>query len=182
MMVPTLKGEHIELRAPSEIDVARRLELGTDPEIHRMYGGSRTDLRPYTQIEAQKWFDRLADLPHAWVIALDGQMIGEIRLHSVNEADRRASLAIGIAAIDALGRGFGTEATRLVLTHAFGSLGLHRVGLRVLAYNERAIASYLKCGFIVEGREREAAFVDGEWHDDIMMGILASEFAPVSAD
>ncbi|MCY1382901.1 hypothetical protein D9M69_709710 [compost metagenome] len=59
--------------------------------------------------------------------------------------------------------------------HAFGELALHRVSLRVLAFNERAIASYRKCGFSIEGREREAALVDGEWRDDIMMGILAHE-------
>lgn len=36
--------------------------------------------------------------------------------------------------------------------------------------------SYLACGFVVEGREREAALVGAERHDDIMMGILAREF------
>jgi RimJ/RimL family protein N-acetyltransferase len=72
-----------------------------------------------------------------------------------------------------LGKGLGTEATRLVLRHAFNDLGLHRVGLRVLAYNHRAIRSYEKCGFVIEGREREAALVDGAWHDDVLMGALA---------
>jgi RimJ/RimL family protein N-acetyltransferase len=46
----------------------------------------------------------------------------------------------------------------------------------VLAYNERAIRAYQKCGFVVEGRERETAFVDGKWHDDLMMGLLSTEF------
>ncbi|MNW10242.1 Spermidine N(1)-acetyltransferase [compost metagenome] len=63
------------------------------------------------------------------------------------------------------------------MAHAFGELGLHRVSLRVLAFNERAIASYRKSGFSIEGREREAALIDGAWHDDIMMGILAHEFS-----
>jgi RimJ/RimL family protein N-acetyltransferase len=46
----------------------------------------------------------------------------------------------------------------------------------VLAYNKRAIRAYEKCGFVIEGREREAAFVDGAWHDDVMMGLLDHEF------
>ena len=62
------------------------------------------------------------------------------------------------------------------MQHAFGTLGLHRLDLRVIAYNVRAIRCYLACGFVVEGREREAALVGGEWHDDIMMGALAREF------
>ena len=48
--------------------------------------------------------------------------------------------------------------------------------LRVLAINERAIACYRRCGFVEEGREREAARIGDEWHDDIIMGILAHDF------
>jgi RimJ/RimL family protein N-acetyltransferase len=47
----------------------------------------------------------------------------------------------------------------------------------VVDYNLRAIRAYQKCGFVVEGREREAAFVDGIWHDDVMMAILDREYA-----
>ena len=49
--------------------------------------------------------------------------------------------------------------------------------LRVLAYNERAIRCYLSCGFVEEGRERESALVDGERYDDLIMGVLAHEYA-----
>ena len=65
--------------------------------------------------------------------------------------------------------------TRLVLAYAFDS-GLHRVGLRVLATNERAVRCYTSCGFKLEGRERESARIDGVWQDDLIMGILAREF------
>jgi RimJ/RimL family protein N-acetyltransferase len=65
----------------------------------------------------------------------------------------------------------------LILDHAFHDLNLHRVGIRVLAYNTRAIRSYQRCGFLIEGREREAAFVNGQWHDDVIMGLLEHEFA-----
>lgn len=85
--------------------------------------------------------------------------------------DRRASFAIGIHSPNWLGKGIGTDATRMVLKFAFSTLKLHRISLRVIAYNSRAIRSYEKSGFVIEGREREAGFVDGEWHDDIMMGI-----------
>jgi RimJ/RimL family protein N-acetyltransferase len=49
----------------------------------------------------------------------------------------------------------------------------------VVDYNLRAIGAYQKCGFVVEGREREAAFVDGIWHDDVMMAILDREYAEI---
>lgn len=66
---------------------------------------------------------------------------------------------------------------RLALAHAFDTLGVHRISVRVLAYNTRAIRAYEKCGFMEEGRERESAWVDGAWHDDVMMGILEGEMA-----
>ena len=54
----------------------------------------------------------------------------------------------------------------MALRHAFGKLGMHRVDLKVLADNARAIAAYRACGF-----------VEGSWHDDVVMGVLDREFA-----
>jgi RimJ/RimL family protein N-acetyltransferase len=118
------------------------------------------------------------DQDYAWIIEA-GSLIGEIRLDRVNWRDRRASLAIGIEDASQLGKGLGSEAIALALGYAFNVLGLHRVSVRVVDYNLRAIRAYQKCGFVVEGREREAAFVDGIWHDDLMMGILDREYAEI---
>jgi RimJ/RimL family protein N-acetyltransferase len=69
----------------------------------------------------------------------------------------------------------------LALDYAFRALGLHRVSVRVLAHNARAIRAYQKCGFVAEGREREAAFIDGAWYDDLIMGVLDRDFAASGA-
>lgn len=61
-----------------------------------------------------------------------------------------------------------------MLDLAFDTLGLHRVHLKVLACNERAIRSYTRVGFVREGVEREACWAGGEWHDDVIMAVLAS--------
>ena len=61
--------------------------------------------------------------------------------------------------------------------YAFDVLKLHRISVRVLEYDARAILTYKKCGLVVEGRERQSALVDGTWHDDVIMGILDGEFA-----
>lgn len=63
------------------------------------------------------------------------------------------------------GLGFGSEATRLVLGHAFDDVGLHRVEREVYAFNERAIHVYRQAGFTVEGVRREALWWDGRYHD-----------------
>ncbi len=176
---PRLEGRRVVLRRPQADDAAARLALGVHPEIQAMFGASRDEIVPMTRERAEASLRRLAEHPYAWVIE-HGAFIGEIRLDRVDRRDRRASLAVGIFDPRLLGIGIGTEAAMLVLGYAFGELGLHRVSARVLAHNARAIAAYRKCGFVEEGREREAALIDDAWHDDVMMGVLADDFARIA--
>jgi RimJ/RimL family protein N-acetyltransferase len=175
--VPTLTGPHVTLRAADHGDVDARFALGQNAGILKMYGVAANISERYERKDAENWVRYLIDHPHAWIIEQKG-LIGAVRLDNVDLEDRRASLAIGMVDLDAMDKGYGTEAIRLVLGHAFAALGLHRVSLRVLAYNHRAIRAYEKCGFRREGRERETAYVDGQWHDDIIMGILEGELTP----
>ena len=179
--LPVLRGARVVLRPPVDDDVAARLRLGNDPDIIRLYGGSRNDVRPMTEAAARRWVQDLRDHDYAWAIER-GTLIGAVRLDRVDLRDRRASLAIGIDNKARLGLGLGSEAIALVLSYAFEVLKLHRVSVRVVAYNTRALRAYEKCGFVVEGREREAACVDGTWHDDVMLGILDREYAELSRD
>jgi RimJ/RimL family protein N-acetyltransferase len=173
--LPVLSGPKVTLRRVRAADVDAFLAIEADPHIHEMFGGSRDTFQPVSRGAAEAMVKRLIDHPFAWVIEHSG-VIGEARLDRVDLYDKRASFAIGILDARYLGKGLGTEATRLVLRFAFEQLKLHRISVRVLAYNHRAIRAYEKCGFVVEGRDREAAFVNGEWHDDVMMGLLDREF------
>lgn len=170
-----MEGPRLRLRRAVADDAAARFSLGRNEEIERMFGVSVGDTQSMTMDEAEAWARARSANPYVWIIEVAGHLIGEIKLHSVNARDRRASMAIAIYDPQQLGKGFGSEAIRLLLHHAFTELDLHRISMRVLAFNERAIRAYQKCGFKVEGRERETAFVDGMWHDDLMMGILSRE-------
>ncbi len=155
-----------------------RLALGNDAGIMRMFGADMTEWPPMTEAGARRWVEEITAHPYAWAVEHGGRLLGQVRLDALDHQDARARLAIGLYDPNKLGKGLGREAIRLALAHAFGALGLHRVSLRVVAYNTRAIRCYSACGFVVEGREREAALVGGERHDDIMMGVLAHEFRP----
>lgn len=168
----------VTLRAPKPEDAADRLALGRDPEIVRMFGGDTSNpLPPLMAGEVSRWLDRINAHPHAWVVEHHGRLLGEARLDGLDAYDGRARLATGLFDPAKLGQGLGRRVVRLVLQHAFEALRLHRVDLRVLAYNVRAIRCYRSCGFVEEGREREAALVAGERHDDVIMGILSREFS-----
>lgn len=110
------------------------------------------------------------------MIEADGALAGQVLLEGLNPHDRRARLVIGLLGDALLGRGIGRKAVGLALDQAFGPMGLHRVDLRVLAFNTRAIRCYEACGFRHEGTAREAALVGGEWHDDRIMAILEQEW------
>lgn len=73
-------------------------------------------------------------------------------------------------------RGLGTEALRLIVGHGFEQLGLHRISLKVFAFNPRARRVYEKAGFVVEGVLRDALRYDRAWVDEIVMSLLAPEW------
>ena len=174
-MPPTLTGPRVTLWPVQLGDVAARLALGRDEGIVRMFADP-AGLLPFTEASAVRWVEGIAASPHAWIVEHEGRLLGDVRLHDLDESDQRALLAIALLDRAKLGLGLGRETVRLVLRHAFDALRLHRVGLRVVAYNERAIRCYQACGFTEEGREREAARIGDARHDDVMMGVLAREF------
>ena len=86
------------------------------------------------------------------------------------------NVGIGLGEKDLWGKGYGTEAMRLLLEIVFDHEGWHRAELWTLAENERAIRSFEKCGFRTAGREREATFYSGAYHDIVLMEQLKSEW------
>ncbi|TQK20548.1 RimJ/RimL family protein N-acetyltransferase [Microbacterium sp. SLBN-154] len=180
---PTLETPRTRLRPFRRSDIADRAALGDDPDIIRMFGGTPTadTPQPLTLPAAEAWFAEVTADNGAthWAVEYAGRFIGTARLHAIVPADRRARYAIGILDPDGLGLGLGTEITLAVLQHGFEVVNLHRIDLRVLEYNHRAIRCYRRCGFVEEGRERDAALVGGRWYDDVMMSILEHEWRPM---
>lgn len=172
---PTLTTARLTLRKPSMQDIEDRFQKGLTKEIIRMYGGDTTSMKPFTRVDAERWYQDMMNKPLEWAVEYDGHCIGQARL-TVDTQDRRARYAVGLFDATLLGKGLGTEMTKAILNYAFETLRLHRVDLRVLTYNTRAIACYEKCGFVKEGIEREGAYVEGKWESDWMMSILEQEY------
>jgi len=172
---PTITGKHVVLRAPCETDIEERLKIGRSTEYIRMCGGDTRNLPLFTRDDALRWYEFITSNRFEWVIETEGRCIGTARL-TVLDKDYRARYAIGIHDTSKYNKGFGTEVTELILDFAFNNLHLHRVDLKVLEYNKRAISCYEKCGFTKEGVEREGALIEDEWENDVMMSILEQEY------
>jgi RimJ/RimL family protein N-acetyltransferase len=102
--------------------------------------------------------------------------LGEVVLNNIDYVNRNANIRIGIFEDKNFSRGYGSEALILMLNHAFGALNLHRIELGVFAFNARAIHVYEKLGFKHEGVMRDYLYFNYEYHDQILMSILADEF------
>src|SRR4051794_38006366 len=102
--------------------------------------------------------------------------VGRTYLCDVDWRGRTAGFGIVIGEADARGRGYGTEATRLMLDYAFTALGLHSVMLTTDSFNLAGQAAYRKAGFKECGRRRQCSFLGGQLLDVVYMDCLASEF------
>ena len=105
----------------------------------------------------------------------DRVYLGDVVLSGIDEDNRSGAFRIALTGPDVFGKGYGTEATRLLLGYAFDVVGLHRVSLEVFDFNPRAQRAYEKAGFVREGLQREALWWDGEWHDVVTMAILKND-------
>lgn len=106
----------------------------------------------------------------------DEAPIGITSLINIDYKNRNAECIIDIGKKGCWGKGYGSEALKLLLDYAFYEMNLHRVSLKVFSFNQRAIHLYQKMGFQHEGNSRQGLFREGEWHDIIHMGILQNEY------
>lgn len=170
-----LRGEHVELTAVRDSDRDALFEWINDREdviLNASYS-------PVHELDHVAWFEEVRRRPNVVIFAVrrvqDGELIGSCQLLNIDQRHSTADLQIRIGARAARGRGYGTEAVRLLLVHAFADLGLERVQLHVFTSNARAIRTYEKAGFRREGLLRSAAYIDGERCDVLVMSILRGE-------
>lgn len=143
-----------------------------DPEIVRW----NAPFRPISPEEHSKWFERVR---HDSAVAIfgirmldDDSLIGIVQLVDIHPIHRSAELRIRIGPVNRRGRRFGREALALTLDFAWRELSLERVWVHVRSDNERALRAFQAVGFVWEGRMRHAAFMESDWRDLDILGVL----------
>lgn len=170
-----LRGEKTVLRAVEREDVARLHRWKNDPDVTYYLGR----FMPVSLHEEERALEELVDPHQKLLLAIDtleGRHIGSCGLHVISQTSRCADLWMMIGEADCRGQGYGSDALISLCRFGFDLMNLHRIGLKVYDFNARGIRCYEKCGFREEGRMREAAFRQGQYHDVIVMGLLADEF------
>jgi len=153
-----------------------------DDEVMHWASGGRPGLEYSLDYLEEVWFEEIYSDANARMMIEtrdEKKPIGIIGFREKNSQERRCKLIVFIGDKEYWGKGYGTDAVYAFLWFLFNRWNLNRVELDTFEGNERAIKCYEKCGFKIEGRLRKARFVDGEYKDEIIMGILKDEFKAI---
>jgi RimJ/RimL family protein N-acetyltransferase len=145
-------------------------------------GTARADRRPWRPISpgANASRFRITEPDDSYasfsVVDLDGgTLAGTAVLWNIDAHNRSAHL--GIALRPAFrGRGLGTDVVRVLCQYGFVVLGLHRLQVDTLADNTAMIRVATELGFVREGLLRRSAWVTGDFIDEVILGLLATEW------
>lgn len=175
---PVLQGPTVRLEPLTATMLEDYLHGLGDPEVQRLTGTHAV----FDRASVAQWLSSRAsqhDRADWAVVRLDdGAFLGEAVINDVDPDNESASYRVWLAGPASTGRGYGTEATRLVVDFAFDQLQLHRLALEVHEHNPRARRVYEKCGFTVEGRLRAALLWRGHRYDTLVMSMLSTDPRP----
>jgi RimJ/RimL family protein N-acetyltransferase len=174
-MIP---GQTIGLRARHETDVAvLHSELYNDVETR-----SKADSRPWRPIppgsasSPHKVDDPSGDAALFSVVRLtDDELVGEAMLWGIDTHNREAHLGLSLRPAFR-SQGLGSDIVAALCRYGFTTRGLHRLQVDTLAANEPMIRAAARSGFVLEGTRRLAAWVNGEFGDEVLLGLLAAEW------
>ena len=172
-------GQRIRLRGIERSDLPCFQAWLNDPEVRE---GLSTYL-PLSMAEEEQWFERMLRMdPEEKPLAIElkeengWRLIGDVGFFNLEWANRSAELGIFIGDKSVWNKGYGSESVQVLLKHGFETLNLHRIYLRVYSTNPRAIRSYEKVGFVLEGTLREAVYRHGRYADVHIMSVLRSQW------
>jgi diamine N-acetyltransferase len=179
-----INGERIRFRAIDRDDLSCFVKWINDPEVKQGIG----IYLPFSMADEEDWFETMQKRPaveHNLAIEVkeitpqgeaSWKLIGSCGFFNLDHRNASSEFGIMIGAKEYWNQGYGTESVRLLCQHGFKTLNLHRIHLRVLENNPRAIRAYEKAGFSHEGRQRQADYRDGHYIDLLVMSMLSSEF------
>jgi diamine N-acetyltransferase len=170
-----LKGERVLLRAVEREDLKRLHELYQNVDLV-LLGDGEWEPKPLAARE-KRYDNRVADEDKAWfAIEVAGRLIGDLNLHHRDRRSGVSAFGIGIYDPEYLSQGYGREAIGLMLDWAFRIQNYQKIWLDTWATNQRAMRCYQSLGFVEEGRQRRQLFVNGEYVDVVIMGLLREEW------
>jgi RimJ/RimL family protein N-acetyltransferase len=177
MKNPFLIGPTVYLRPLEKADAPQIVPWLNHPDITR----TLRVYRPLNLQDEEEYIDRIRQSEHdialGIVIRATDRFIGIAGLHAIDYKNRQASFGIVIGEKEEWGKGYGTEATRLIVGYGFETQNLNRIWLQVYEFNQRGARTYEKVGFFKEGVQRQDRYSEGRYWDTVMMAILRQDWS-----
>jgi len=180
-MLPIFEGDRIRLTAITNDDLPQFAEWLSDFGLQRLVNPGMSfphDVDDLLNLDG--WFQADLKSEKSQLFAVrtkaDQQFIGISAISNLNMFAHHAEIGINLAHPDYRGKGYGSEIMLLTMRYGFEQFNLNRIHLKVMGFNSRAIRLYEKLGFQYEVREREVFAHDGQYFDQICMGMLRSEW------
>lgn len=172
---PILEGTDIYLRLMEEGDTELIIRWRNTDFVRRNF----IYQKPFTRQGHEAWIREMIDTGKAvqFIICAKntGKPMGSVYLRDIDENHRKAEYGIFIGEREATGKGFGTQAAKLMIRYGFEELNLHKLMLRVLAENIPARKSYEKAGFVEEAYLKDEVFLENCYKDVIYMAVIREE-------
>lgn len=173
-----LRGRKVIMRPlDKERDLDSLQRWINDPEVNQFLLAHR----PITPTGEANWLDSLekSDDVVLGIETFDGTLIGTMGLHKFSWKDRIATTGALIGEKDYWGQGYGTDAKMTLLDYAFNTLNLRKICSSVLEFNKRSLQYNLHCGYQIEGRRKAQVFRNGQYWDEILLGLFKEDWQPI---
>jgi RimJ/RimL family protein N-acetyltransferase len=172
-----IRGEKVYLTELDRANAETARVWLNDPDVHEFLLVGRV---PITSDQERHYYDVQHNAGDRYNFEIhliaDGTYVGNIGLKDISPTHRRAELGLFIGAKEMWGRGLGGDAIVTCCRFAFLTLGLHSVKIRARADHRRGLELYRRLGFVEVGRDREAVYQSGRFHDYVALDMLESEY------
>lgn len=178
-----LKGKKLYLRSINEKDLeGKYFDWFNDYEVTRymesgFFPNSQENMQEYLRCVGRNSNNVLLGI----IDLKTGTHVGNVRLGPINWIHRTSYLGIIIGEKNFWGKGYATEAIKLVVEYGFNRLNLHKISAGVNASNVASLKAFEKNGFLIEGQRREELFVDGNYCDAMILGLNSKDFRGMSS-
>lgn len=170
-----LSDDLVYLRKLDQSDLERTWQWIHNPDIFFPIGVHV----PVSKTAQQRWFTELDASTSKIVFAIcmkeDDSHVGNVSLDLIDYRHRNARLSVFVAVPKLRGEGIGTRAIQLLIQYAFHYMNLHRLYCKTTAGNDNVLRFYEKLGFKIEGQLREHEFLQGQYVDKILLGLVRDD-------
>ena len=170
------ESRSVYVRPVKKEDMKSFYKAAQDEEIRYMTGTRHV----FTMDQLYEHYERIIQDETRFDFAIclrdNDELLGYLSIVEIDRENQKAGFRIALHSRGHLNKGYGTEAVRLALKFAFETLKLNRLQLEVFSHNSRALRAYEKAGFKREGIIRQSLFLNNQYSDEIIMGMLKKEY------